>query len=721
MLHRIIHPPGRGPIPFFDFFRPWLDFVEAWVAEQPLPNVWRDTLAQIYQQEIDRGYAVEDRQLLNRVGRLCGRVSDDSWPLVPGDAWSTIALTDLAVAQNPTYWRAILNHASTLTSAKPGRKWRQQGGDLVEQIRCDIFIDSFIRWAALIGQPGATQHRVGWTEHTDPTLMHARNADCMRGLIWLAAADPRTAPTLRDLVVTCCRKVRGQLRCELVASAAIRALGAMPGEAGLVQLAQLELLIRAPKPRKLILKTIQEAAERENLSLDAVQEAAVPDLGLVDGVIRLNFGDHVATITPENDKARIQWHRPDGKTSRGICPTLKQSRPDAAEQVKATAKQLETILPAQRSRLERLMKGNRDWAVARWSRCYLDHPLVATITRRLIWDIDSTPALWHDGAMRNIDGHEAPVAGDVRLWHPLGRDPDHVLAWRTRVESLGVTQPFKQAHREIYLLTDAERNTRTYSNRFAAHILRNTTLVALCQTRGWISGLFGGQTSPRLDLSDFGVRAEFWAEPAGDEYTDFGAPIYVATDQVRFYPLTTDDAARLGHEGSLVDPLSLERVPPMALTEAMRDVDLFVGVASVGNDATWVDRGEGDPHYGYWQHYAFGELGTTALTRRAVLEKLLPRLKIADKCELLDRFLRVAGTKRAYKIHLGSGNILMEPNDQYLCIVPGRGATEGKGTDGVFLPFEGDRTLAIILSKAFLLAADDKINDPSILSQIRRG
>jgi hypothetical protein len=38
--------------------------------------------------------------------------------------------------------------------------------------------------------------------------------------------------------------------------------------------------------------------------------------------------------------------------------------------------------------------------------------------------------------------------------------------------------------------------------------------------------------------------------------------------------------------------------------------------------------------------------------------------------------------------------------------------------DKVFLPFEGDRTLSIILSKAFLLAEDAKITDPTIVRQI---
>ena len=76
----------------------------------------------------------------------------------------------------------------------------------------------------------------------------------------------------------------------------------------------------------------------------------------------------------------------------------------------------------------------------------------------------------------------------------------------------------------------------------------------------------------------------------------------------------------------------------------------------------------------------------------------------------------VRGDLRTYKIHLGSGNILMEPNDQYLCIVPGR--TDEPGD--LFLPFEGDRMLAIILSKAFLLAEDTKVKDPTIVSQIER-
>jgi len=39
---------------------------------------------------------------------------------------------------------------------------------------------------------------------------------------------------------------------------------------------------------------------------------------------------------------------------------------------------------------------------------------------------------------------------------------------------------------------------------------------------------------------------------------------------------------------------------------------------------------------------------TTAVTRRQALERLIPRLKIADRCSLADRFPAVRDTKRTY-------------------------------------------------------------------------
>ena len=153
-------------------------------------------------------------------------------------------------------------------------------------------------------------------------------------------------------------------------------------------------------------------------------------------------------------------------------------------------------------------------------------------------------------------------------------------------------------------------------------------------------------------------------------------------------------------------------------SEVMRDVDLFVGVASVGNDPVWRDSGGLPAYRDYWTSYSFGELSEVAKSRKEILGSLVPRLKIKEVAVIKDKFLVVKGKLRTYKIHIGSTNILMEPNDQYLCIVPDR--SQKNHTENLFLPFEGDTGLSIILSKAFLLAEDDKITDTTITSQINR-
>jgi hypothetical protein len=234
------------------------------------------------------------------------------------------------------------------------------------------------------------------------------------------------------------------------------------------------------------------------------------------------------------------------------------------------------------------------------------------------------------------------------------------------------------------------------------------------------------------ELPAWGLRAEFWVEGLGDNYgadtTEAGTYLYLATDQVRFYNIDAREnyahaggggyAAAWRGEGALTEPLLLEEVPPLVFSEVMRDVDMFVGVASVGNDPSWADGGPEGRYRDYWSSYSFGALSQPAKTRKQVLQRLIPRLKIADRCRLEGRFLFVQGDVRTYKIHLGSGNILMEPNDQYLCIVPTSAQTTGNLGNRLFLPFEGDRNLAIILSKAFLLAEDKEIKDPTILHQI---
>jgi len=197
--------------------------------------------------------------------------------------------------------------------------------------------------------------------------------------------------------------------------------------------------------------------------------------------------------------------------------------------------------------------------------------------------------------------------------------------------------------------------------------------------------------------------AEFAVTQAADpgHLPDYSLP-YIVTDRVQFVS-ACDGLVPLGE------------IPPLILSEIFRDLDLFTSVASIGRDPGWADGGREGPFADYWRQAVSSELYGSARTRREVLAEILPMLAIADRCSLDDRHLIVRGRVQTYRIHLGSGNIMMGLNNQYLCIVPAQ-----TGESRVRLPFEGDGLLSVILSKAFMLAEDDKITDPTIISQMRR-
>lgn len=573
--------------------------------------------------------------------------------------------------------------------------------------------------------------------------MNEENATCLRGLLWLIPELPESDGLVRDVTsvaLSAYKKVPGVgPRAVKVGNAAVFALSQMSTADAVGQLAMLKVRVKFGTAQKEIEKAFNVAADALGLPREEIEEMGIPAYGLEEGGRRQEvIGDYTADVVVTGFEARLQWHDPKGKPLKSVPAKVRNEHKDELKDLQQSVKDIQGMLPAQRDRIDSMFLLQKSWPVEKWTERYLDHPLIGTIARRLIWRVDETAALFIDGAPTDVHGR--PIShgktAEITLWHPVGRSVEEIRLWRQRLEELSITQPFKQAHREVYLLTDAERNTNSYSNRFAAHILRQHQFNALCAARGWKNrlrlGVDDSYEPPYKQLPQWNLRAEFWVEGVGDDLgvdtNESGVYLRLVTDQVRFYRLGaaanyahaggggyTSDATGPG-EGQVNEPLPLEEIPPLVLSEIMRDVDLFVGVASVGNDPTWQDGGPEGRYRDYWHSYSFGELSGTAATRKQVLERLIPRLKISDRCSFSDRFLIVRGDKRTYKIHLGSGNILMEPNDQYLCIVPdSRSRTK---QSELFLPFEGDSTLSIILSKAVLLAEDTKIKDSTILRQI---
>jgi hypothetical protein len=709
--------------------------VEPWVSEIGCPPPIAAELRHLRTAGNAVSLHTDERKALALIDTMLADPEPDADLFDPADDWGYAAAEAFARLSDADRraWRTLLAHAATEGGSKPTNQWRKRaeewieatGGERSREIltSCLGFVHAPTRPALDSPQlPSARRDVMG--DIVPTSILTERNGDLLKGLAWCCVLfdDPATAAAVGDAAEACFKKIPNVgARSTKAGNACVYALGAMPGLRGAAQLQRLRQRVKQPSALTQIEHALGAASRRERMTRDDLDDLAVPTFGLVDGRRRERFGDVAAElIVAGSQQFDIQWSGPDGTPRKTEPAEIKRRFPGEVKEFKRLADDLRKMLPAQRDRLERCLLSERTWLLADWRQRYLEHPLLSLLARRLIWRFDTNGrrelGAWDDGAIVDVDDrtlNDLPAETRVRLWHPIAADAQTVAAWQSWLERHGVTQPFKQAHREVYFLTDAERATETFSNRFAGHILRQHQLQALCQARGWtylLQGAWDGANYPTLSIPTRNTSVEFWVEgaDADDEpLTPAGVFRYVRTDQVRF-----------GGAERWRQPVPLTDVFPVIFSEVMRDVDLFVAVCSVGNDPTWGDRGPAW-HGGYWHGFAFGDLSASALTRRLILERLLPRLKIAPRCSLYDRFLVVRGDLRTYKIHLGSGNVLMEPNNQYLCIVPVRGAAAGNPTQGLLLPFEGDGMLSVILSKAFLLAADTAITDPTITRQIR--
>ncbi|MBE1587872.1 DUF4132 domain-containing protein [Nonomuraea angiospora] len=609
----------------------------------------------------------------------------------------------------------LARHWATAITVTPAPQWTARAGELLTPHATELIQE-------ILGRVPAYREGLWHNGYSEVvTYLHERTAELLRGMIWTCELidEPWVTGLLGDVALATGIGMGGSgpnSRSERVANAALGVLARRGGMEVVAQLARIQAKVRRKSILTKVRQILDETAVRTGLSPEQLVERTVPSFGL----------GHDGTRTEQGLTLAVTG----AITYNGRKTVPKSVDRELLAGFRATAKELKKTVPAERLRVERALAAGRTWSWQEVCEFYLDHPVTGVFARTLIWEVVQGSAglpvhvagAWElsDPAGRRI--RPRPET-QVRLWHPISHTPEEVRAWRDHLLVIGLRQPFKQAFREVYLLTPAEEATRDHSRRFSGHLLRYGQAKALLTERGWTGMSLGhwdaaggsGQCEAAKELPG-GLTAtwEFYLDEHSYERDGYGTTVSICVSaDLRFrspsgtspVPPTDTGTSPVLLADTRRSPVPLVEVPALTLSEALRDADLAVGVTSTGLDP----EGHGD----YWQSYSFGDLTESAQVRRDALAGLLPRLAIADRCTLADRFLRVRGDLRTYKIHLGSGNILMEPNDAYLCIVP-----HGTG-DQVFLPFEEDGgMLSIILSKAFLLAADAAITDPSITRQI---
>jgi hypothetical protein len=321
-----------------------------------------------------------------------------------------------------------------------------------------------------------------------------------------------------------------------------------------------------------------------------------------------------------------------------------------------------------------------------------------------------------------IESSGSPVdlnpAKAVRLWHPLASDSPEVPRWREHILAAKTRQPFRQAFREFYQVTDGERETKTYSNRFAGVLMRQHQFASLCRARGWDYRLMGagfdGGNVPTKKLAPWKMHVEFYVDLPSDrdqtllesalgDQSGAGINLFVGSDQVRFYR----DAREV----------AIDEVPAILYSEVMRDVDLFTSVCAVGEDETWADQGDRGTGI-FSDGFDVKELSGLIALRREILSLALPHSPIHGRCKVHKSWLEVRGHLGTYRIEFAWGGASLVTDSGFRWLRIPRKLLDAVSLNLAAIPIELDYRTETILRKAHVLADDWKIDSPDLIKQL---
>jgi hypothetical protein len=315
----------------------------------------------------------------------------------------------------------------------------------------------------------------------------------------------------------------------------------------------------------------------------------------------------------------------------------------------------------------------------------LANPVVRSLAARLVLFVDGRPWRWapEDPLHECEVPPEIAGAARVSIAHPVALHADGALIhWQQQAVEQRLPQPFKQVFREIYLVGERELALEQ-CDRFSGYPLIARQAFALLRRRGYAPG----KGEAVKEWPALALRAGLaWAapdQPAGKLVAQGASAPPVTSGAVRFEWLSG---------GAVV----LSDVPPVAFSETMRDADLLVSLA------------------------AFGGGGFTSEETRRLRASLVRHVARALRLTSIyvggdETHVIVDGVRALYRVHLGSGSVLLEESRRHL------------DTSALATPVElslvesADSLTARIVGLIVALSHDDRITEPAFIAQLGPG
>jgi hypothetical protein len=188
---------------------------------------------------LEEGHSTEETRRWAARLRELGGLSTSTLPLVPGEAWSDVAKSDIEAMEGDerAAWVDLLQRCTRARGAKPGQKWSRDAEAVLEKIGRPTFERTVVRWFLLVEKPRTRPvERVSQWQPDPNLLLQDENADILKALAWLCARSrsAEVARALGALALSAYRKVPQMgPRCVRLGNACVWALGAMPDAGGL--------------------------------------------------------------------------------------------------------------------------------------------------------------------------------------------------------------------------------------------------------------------------------------------------------------------------------------------------------------------------------------------------------------------------------------------------------------------------------------------------------
>lgn len=484
-------------------------------------------------------------------------------------------LANIKSQRQKLYWTAFIEHCLNAgDNVIPGKKWWAKAKELASPIPADHFLMKLQDWIVFAQRLLINAHREPRPAYDgyQVEFLSAINHNLLKAFIWSAAIpDNKVLLDMLEAYIPWAYKRKGYAGpvSAKTGTACLYAFSFLPFREAIDRIIRFRKLVGHTGTLRSIDRILQNLAKEHDITPFELEEYTIPDYDLdEEGHLHVQLGDLTGVYTLDNaGRSTVHWER-DGRRLKNM-----QIQTPAVKAFKKLTREIDHTLAASLVRLERSFLRQVPWPIAHWRTYYLEHPLVRTLSTRLIWSFETEgqriSGYCLNGQLVDHKGKRIKLtnATTVTLWHPMHENARNIKAWSNFIAEHQIEQPFEQVKRQIYKPTVSELEDGFYSTRFALQVLNEHTFKSLLHQRGWTltPDLGRGWTFiPHTVLKDWHIRVNFFADRKEDDT--------VVTDVLNFYK-----------EG---EPLLLRYVPSVVFSEIVRDINFFIskaGTAEIHN------------------------------------------------------------------------------------------------------------------------------------------